>query len=93
VNQREADFVKVRSEAIRLVKQAFDRAEIEMPEPTHRIRIAGASEVPARDAERPHPAGASTARDVSPELHLDEDLREERQRAGEDLLASDARRE
>ncbi len=37
VNQRDADFFKVQSEAIRLVKTAFDEAGIDMPEPTHRI--------------------------------------------------------
>ncbi len=39
VDQRHTDFGKVRSEAIRLVKQAFDRRAIEMPEPIQRIHI------------------------------------------------------
>ncbi len=42
VDQGETDLLKARSEAIRLVKQAFDTAAIEMPEPTYRLRM-GAS--------------------------------------------------
>jgi hypothetical protein len=36
-NQDETDFHKVQSKALRLVKQAFDEADIEMPEPTYRL--------------------------------------------------------
>lgn len=39
VDQRENSFVKVRSEAIRRVKEAFDQAGIVMPEPVYRLRI------------------------------------------------------
>lgn len=39
VDQREAEFQKVRSEAIRLVKGAFDRAGIVMPEPIYNVRL------------------------------------------------------
>ena len=35
VDQEEASFVKVRSEAIRRVKEAFDEAGIVMPEPVY----------------------------------------------------------
>lgn len=37
VDQSEADFLIVRSEAIRRLKAAFDRAGIDMPEPVHRV--------------------------------------------------------
>jgi small conductance mechanosensitive channel len=40
VDQRSTDFLKARSEAIRLVKTAFDQAGIEMPEPIYRIHMA-----------------------------------------------------
>lgn len=43
IDQRETDFLKARSEAIRLVKTAFDQADIEMPEPIYRVLI-GSSE-------------------------------------------------
>ncbi|MEO8186232.1 MAG: mechanosensitive ion channel family protein [Burkholderiaceae bacterium] len=54
VNQAEAEFVKVRSEAIRLVKGAFDRASIVMPEPIYNVRLG---QFPAALASAP----ASTA--------------------------------
>lgn len=37
VDQSDADFSKVQSEAIRLVKAALEEAGVEMPEPTYRI--------------------------------------------------------
>lgn len=39
VDQTRAEFVKVRSEAIRLVKGAFDRAGVVMPEPIYNVRV------------------------------------------------------
>ena len=39
VDQRHNSFFKVRSEAIRRVKEAFDEAGIVMPEPVYRLRI------------------------------------------------------
>ncbi|WP_213995186.1 mechanosensitive ion channel family protein [Arsukibacterium sp.] len=40
IDQRETDYLKARSEAIRLVKAAFDDAGIEMPEPIYRIHLS-----------------------------------------------------
>ena len=40
VDQRQNSFFKVRSEAIRRVKEAFDQAGIVTPEPVYRLRIA-----------------------------------------------------
>ena|GEM_PF-2078837 len=39
IDQRRSDLLKVRSEAIRQVKQAFDEAGIAMPEPKYRVRF------------------------------------------------------
>ncbi|MCC7327862.1 MAG: mechanosensitive ion channel [Burkholderiales bacterium] len=39
VDQTKAEFLKVRSESIRLVKGAFDRAGVVMPEPIYNLRI------------------------------------------------------
>ncbi len=39
IDQRKSDHLKVRSEAIRQVKQAFDDAGIAMPEPIYRLRF------------------------------------------------------
>jgi small-conductance mechanosensitive channel len=40
VNQRKFDYLKVKSEAIRLIKDAFDRAGIGMPEPIYNLKLA-----------------------------------------------------
>jgi len=62
VDQRDTDFLKARSEAIRLVKAAFDKAGIEMPEPIYRIHMA---EMPvAADHAAAPTATALTAIDV-----------------------------
>lgn len=45
IDQRDTDFLKARSEAIRLVKTAFDNAGIEMPEPIYRIHMAESASV------------------------------------------------
>ncbi|MFC5051938.1 mechanosensitive ion channel domain-containing protein [Rubritalea spongiae] len=39
VNQTNHDFLKSKSESIRLVKEAFDDAGIEMPEPIYRVHL------------------------------------------------------
>ncbi|MGR8979471.1 MAG: mechanosensitive ion channel domain-containing protein [Gammaproteobacteria bacterium] len=40
VDQRNCDFIRVRSEAIRHVKEAFDEANIAIPEPIYNIKIS-----------------------------------------------------
>ena len=56
IDQRNTDFLKARSEAIRLVKLAFDDAGIEMPEPIYRIHMADIN-----NAEPPAPIEATTS--------------------------------
>ena len=56
IDQRNTDFLKARSEAIRLVKSAFDDAGIEMPEPIYRIHMADIN-----NAEPPAPIEATTS--------------------------------
>jgi len=41
LDQREHDLMKTKSESIRMIKTAYDRAGIEMPEPIYRIHIPG----------------------------------------------------
>lgn len=41
VDQRADDFAKVRSEGIRAVKEAFDVAGLDMPEPIYRVNLRG----------------------------------------------------
>jgi small-conductance mechanosensitive channel len=81
VDQRAVDFNKVRSEAIRLVKERFDDQGISMPEPTYRVQMLeqGAAEPTVEHAPEPLITG-----DISVERHLDEQIAVER--AGEEDL-------
>jgi hypothetical protein len=59
IDQREADWFRTRSEGIRLVKEAFDAAGVEMPEPTLQLVASGE----AAAAEQPRPTDARRARE------------------------------
>jgi small conductance mechanosensitive channel len=98
IDQREVSLIKVKSEAIRRVKEAFDAASIAMPEPTFQIKgqIKGQDTAaePARPApvpKRPEPVrlarSKTEAADIGPETHIDRQVAEDRAAAGEtDLL-------
>jgi hypothetical protein len=83
VDQREADFLKVRSEAIRLVKTALDAAGVEMPEPIYRVYTGAVVErvAPAAGGEADVAKDAASI-DVIPDGKLDAQVME-------DLRASD----
>lgn len=84
VDQREADFSKVRSEALRLVKERFDCDGISMPEPSYRLQmLEAAAEVEEPEAGVPEPAVTG---DISVERHLDEQIAVERAGKEEDML-------
>lgn len=94
VDQRAVDFLKVRSEAIRLVKRAFDEANIEMPEPIQRVRVepfpkAGAAGAPEAGAASPKPSDPEDAevQDISIDRHVEALVAQER--AGTDDLLSE----
>jgi small-conductance mechanosensitive channel len=109
VDQREVSFGKVRSEAIRQIKERFEDAGFDMPEPIYRLRLAADSGVVRVDdsALKPAPAdpaplpGRAPARaveddaaDVSPEHHMVEQVEQERRRVeSEDLLDDHAPQE
>ncbi|MDX1547561.1 MAG: mechanosensitive ion channel family protein [Rhodothermales bacterium] len=83
VDQREADFVKVRSEAVRLVKAALDEAGIEMPEPIYRVNLVEFGPPTPPDAPPQAPVSEQAgAVDVAPETDLDAQVHQ-------DLAASD----
>jgi len=86
VNQQTADFSKVQSEALRLVKTAFDQAGYEMPEPIYRVNLIQRAEQPP-SPPKPAPPKQSVeeqaqAIDVSVDTELDKQV-------AEDLAASD----
>ncbi len=94
VDQRQADFLKVRSEAIRLVKQAFDAASVSMPEPIYNLRMSGDPQPPASAKPVAEKQGPTEAIDIAPQDHLDQQIDSERHaHVEQDLLAADAPRE
>lgn len=94
VDQREAEFGRVQSEAFRLIKRALDEAGIATPSPEYRVALSGErpAETPgAPPAATPRPAPqdveAEEQRDVSVDRALDEQIEEERRESDqEDLL-------
>ncbi len=85
VDQRYYDYRKVRSEALRLVKEAFDKADIEMPEPIYRLRVEGAGALTPPGGVRASPAKSGGPRrtldarvDITRDAELDEQIAEER---------------
>ncbi|QDV06117.1 Small-conductance mechanosensitive channel [Planctomycetes bacterium Poly30] len=81
VNQRESDFTKVQSEAIRTVKEAMDDHEFDMPAPTYEVHLTGggATSPVGTTGTSPKPAKSAKpsripveAADVSVDTTLDE---------------------
>ncbi len=94
VDQRNHDFMKGRSESIRLLKEAFDDAGIEMPEPIYRINLRGGlSEETANQKTESSPQPRSPARtgkveaaDISIDRAIDEQIEDEREESDEENL-------
>jgi small-conductance mechanosensitive channel len=96
IDQRDSDYLKARSEAIRLVKTAFDDAGLEMPEPIYRVHLreAGAARTgtgaPAKlDAEKPEappPSARAEDADVGADRTIDEQVADELLHSDEENL-------
>jgi small conductance mechanosensitive channel len=92
VDQRAADFLAVKSEALRRVKEALDEAGISLPEPTYRVRLR-------REKARPEePAPALEARaqppaDIARRHVVERQTEAQRAAEGPDLLDPAAPRE
>ncbi|MDN7137232.1 mechanosensitive ion channel family protein [Pseudidiomarina sp. 1ASP75-14] len=97
VDQRQTDVLKIRSEAIRFVKQGFDEAAIEMPEPTYRLRfeteLPDTSKPVAVTATKPKSKTAEkgslaelTQSDVSADRTIDKQVTEELRNSDEQNL-------
>jgi small conductance mechanosensitive channel len=92
VDQHAADFLKVKSEAIRRVKEALDAAGISMPEPSYRVRVRREE----RPVEGPAPAPAPRElppADIARRGVLERQAEAERAAGGPDLLDPKAPRE
>jgi len=104
IDQRETGLYAARSEAIRQLLIAFDKAGIEMPEPTYRLLTQASSEVPVppmqatpttpRSAATPPVADAVQNAPAIAEQELEELINEERRDSEtKDLLAVSAKQE
>lgn len=82
IDQRQTGFDKIRSEAIRLVKSAFDQAGIDMPDPGYRVELTRSGRSDAGSTAAHAPARA-TQGDVSPEEDVSHAV--ELERAGQDV--------
>ncbi len=75
VDQREADYGKVRSYAVKNVKHVLDEASIEMPEPTYRVLLrkptSGPEQHPHHEVDQPEP------KDIAPDHELDKQIEAE----------------
>ncbi len=94
VDQRESSFLKVASEAIRLVKTAMDRAGVDMPVPTYRVvlqRPGSGSITTAQQRPKSTDEQQNVQGDVSPEYVIEQQIDRERAAAPEaDLLGNGA---
>jgi small-conductance mechanosensitive channel len=96
LDQTDSDFLKTKSEAIRLVKEAFDDAGIEMPEPIYRVHIRERSEGESVRGEAPSTTISSVrggGGDISVDTSIDEQIEEELAGTGENLLSTDTEEE
>ena len=96
VNQQSSSFVKVSSEAVRLVKTVLDESGVDMPVPSYRVLLAGGAlpGQPAKTRPRPEPT-AAPHKVLAPEeidVSVDDDIRKQVEKElamsdEEDLLA------
>lgn len=95
VDQGKSDFGKVRSEALRSVKEAFDTEQIKLAEPVQNYRkLAPLSEAaPAAKTRQPTRQEMREIQDTSVDRTIDEKVQERREAADNDLLTEGAPRE
>ena len=95
VDQRTADFLKVQSEAIRMVKAALDKAGVEMPVPIQTVRsreiLPPETVKAAREKVIPYEFVEQEVKktDVSVDRQLDEQIEEDQATSGEKNLLAD----
>lgn len=77
VDQRTADFAKVRGEAIRRVKLALDEAGVDMPEPVQTIRLQRVRAASFESHEQSTTGREAESVDVSPDRQLEAQIKED----------------
>lgn len=101
LDQREVDFIKTRSEAIRQVRCAIDNEGMDMPEPVYRVILTGAAgdpEAPGVNTVERRVRKTRWPEEVQPDVSVNHDLdkqvaRERAAHEGEDLLQHPAPKE
>jgi hypothetical protein len=98
MDQRSSDHPKVKSEAIRQVKQAFDAAGVPMPDPTyavHRARVLQepAAAKPGRIVPDATPADVTAVTSTGADQAIKQKVAAERASSERDLLTPEAPRE
>lgn len=96
INQHDSDFLKARSEAIRQIKAAYDKAGIEMPEPIYRIHLRDSNTQPASTetsavpdapaSASAHVASPTNADDVGADDTIDRQIAQELRFSDEENL-------
>lgn len=95
IDQRNHDFMKGRSESIRLIKEAFDDAGIEMPEPTYRVNLRGGlpgepstgqAEPPPRQPHKATQKHKVEAEDIAVDRAIDNQIEDESEVSEEENL-------
>ena len=90
LDQTKHDFHKTRSESIRMVKEAFDQAGIEMPEPIYRVKLsepaAPSQAEPARPAVKVPETAEPTDEALSADDTIDRQIQAEERESGETNL-------
>jgi small-conductance mechanosensitive channel len=100
VDQRQAEFARVRSEAIRLTKRALEDAGVTLPSPEYVVQMGPTSPegaTPSEGATRSEPAASGESRrwedqvvDVSVDDAVDRQIAEDRRASDEDDLLRSA---
>lgn len=89
VDQRQTNYFKAKSEAMRLVKTAFDASEIEMPEPIYQVFVKQDAKSPAEQVVHPS-VDVLKQGDTAADDRLDAQIELERAEGGPDLLDEEA---
>lgn len=93
LDQNKHSFLKAKSESIRLIKEAFDEAGIEMPEPIYRVHVReGAMPPQAATTEEKNVTKVSTSPvtedDLTTDDSIDDQIEAEAKASGEENLLS-----
>ncbi len=86
IDQRETDWIKARSEAIRIIKGAFDSEGIEMPEPIYRVNLKEPTAAESAEPRPPAPAPATEHTDVATDLTIEKQVAADLHHSNEENL-------